>query len=84
VADPGADDANRAQAAGAAMAAFQLAQYAFEVLVKSGLLPKAEAERMLHEAVEANKTGGPGNRVAAELLTVVLQNVVKFVPATRQ
>jgi hypothetical protein len=75
---------NARHAAGSAIAAFMLAQLAFGVLVKNGLILKAEAEKMLRDAIEANRTGGPGNQAAAEMLSIVLQSVSAFQPATRQ
>ena len=35
-------------------------------------------------AIAANRTRGPGNRAAAELLAIVLQNLSEFQPASRQ
>jgi hypothetical protein len=71
-------------AAGSTMAAFALAQISFSALVTNEIIPKAEAEKMLRRLVEANETGGAANQVAAALLTVVLENVSAFQPATRQ
>jgi hypothetical protein len=71
-------------AAGSTMAAFALAQISFSALVTNEIIPKAEAEKMLRRLVEANETGGAANQVAAALLTVVLENVSTFQPATRQ
>src|SRR5205807_4366502 len=48
--------------AASAIAAFQLAQLAFAALVKKGILPKAEAEQILRQAIEAMRTAGPGDR----------------------
>jgi hypothetical protein len=67
-------EANQAHAAGSAIAAFQLAQFSFAALVKNGILPKAEAQQMLRQVIEENKTGGPGNQVAAEMLAIVLHH----------
>jgi hypothetical protein len=78
------DEANEALRAASAIAAFQLADLAFATLVKNGILPKADAERLLTQAIAANRTGGPGNRAAAEMLATVLQNLSKHQPATRQ
>jgi hypothetical protein len=78
------DEANQAHYAASAIAAFQLAQFAFAGLVKNGIVPKAEAQQALKQAIEANRTCGPGNRAAAELLAVVLDNLSKFQPAARQ
>jgi hypothetical protein len=68
------------QAAGSAIAAFTLAQWCFWHLLKEGLLPKVEAERMLREGVEANKAGGPGNQIAAAMLAEVLKHVQAHQP----
>jgi hypothetical protein len=38
----------------------------------------------LKQLIKANETGGSANQVAAALLTIVLQNVSAFQPATRQ
>ena len=51
---------------------------------KSEIVSKAEAERLLKLAIEANKTGGPVNREAAELLVACLDNLSRFQAATRQ
>jgi len=59
--------ANEVHGAASAIVAFQLAQLAFAALVKKGILPKAEAEQILRQAIEAMRTAGPGDR-AAELL----------------
>ena len=71
-------------AAGSTTAAFALAQMCFSTLVTNELIPKSEAERMLKQLIKANETGGRANQVAAALLTIVLQNVSAFQPATRQ
>jgi hypothetical protein len=78
------DEANEAYKAAHAIAGFQLADIAFGVLVRNGILPKPEAERLLKQAIAANRTGGPGNRAAAELLAIVLQNLSNFQPMPRQ
>ena len=79
------DEANEVHtAAGHAIAGFQLADIAFGVLVRNGILPKSDAERLLKQAIAANRTRHPGNQAAAELLAVVLQTVSKFHPAPRQ
>jgi len=79
------DEANEAYTAAAhALAGFQLADIAFGVLVRNGILPKSDAERLLKQAIAANRTRHPGNQAAAELLAVVLQTVSKFHPAPRQ
>jgi hypothetical protein len=78
------DEANEAYTAAHAIAGFQLADIAFGVLVRNGVLPKSEAERLLKQAIAANRTRGPGNQAAAELLAIVLQTVFEFQPPTRQ
>jgi hypothetical protein len=78
------DVANEAYTAAHAIAGFQLADIAFGVLVRNGILPKSDAERLLKQAIAANKTRDPGNQAAAELLAIVLQTISKFHPATRQ
>ena len=66
------------------MAAFALAQISFSALVTNEIIPKADAEKMLRQLIKVNETEGPANQVAAALLTVVLQSVSAFSPATRQ
>jgi hypothetical protein len=79
------DEANEAACTAAhAIAGFQLADIAFGVLVRNGILPKSDAERLLKQAIAANRTGNPGNRAAAELLAIVLQNLSEFQPPPRQ
>src|SRR6266852_6402955 len=78
------DEANEAHRAAHAIAGFQLADIAFGTLVKNGILPKADAERLLKQAIAGNRSSGPGNRAAAELLAIVLQNLSEFQPASRQ
>jgi hypothetical protein len=78
------DVANEAYTAAHAIAGFQLADIAFGVLVRNGILPKSDAERLLKQAIAANRTRDPGNQAAAELLAIVLQTLSKFHPATRQ
>jgi len=79
------DEANEVHTAAAhAIAGFQLADIAFGVLVRNGILPKSDAERLLKQAIAANRTRHPGNQAAAELLAVVLQTVSKFHLAPRQ
>jgi hypothetical protein len=80
----GSKELNKIHTAASAIAAFHLAQLSFSALVKNGIVPKADGERMLRQAIEANRTAGPGNRAAAELLAGVLKNVEAFLPATRQ
>ena len=71
-------------AAESTMAAFALAQISFSALVTNEIIPKTDAEKILRQLVKANETGQPANQVAAALLTVVLQSVSAFQPATRQ
>ena len=77
-------EANEAYTAAHAIAGFQLSDIAFGVLVRNGILPKSEAERLLKQAIAANRTGDPGHQAAAELLAIVLQTVFKFHPRSRQ
>ena len=76
--------ANEAYTAAHAIAGFQLADIAFGVLVRNGILPKSDAERLLKQAIAANRTRHPGNQAAAELLAIVLETVSEFHPAPRQ
>jgi hypothetical protein len=76
--------AKQAHAAGSSIAAFQLSQFCLSALIKNGIVPKADAEQMLRQAVAANKTGGPGNQAAAGMLAIVLEQVAKVQPPTRQ
>ena len=78
------DPIEQANAAAAAIAGFTLAQFAFGELIKNGILARGDAEQLLRRAIDANATGGPGNRGAAELLTVVLQSLSEFQSPTRQ
>ena len=78
------DFSNPQHTAGSTMAAFALAQMCFSTLVSNELILKADAEKMLKQLIKANETDGPANQVAAALLTIVLQNVSAFQPATRQ
>jgi hypothetical protein len=79
-------DPRRAKAytAAHAITGFQLADIAFGVLVRNGILPKSDAERLLKQAIAANRAGDPGHQAAAELLAIVLQTVFEFQPPTRQ
>jgi hypothetical protein len=77
-------EVNQAHIAASAIAGFHLAQLTFCSLVKSEIVSKADAERLLKLAIEANKTGGPVNREAAELLVACLDNLSRFQAATRQ
>jgi hypothetical protein len=58
------NEANETHRVASAIAAFQLTQLAFAALVKKGILPKAEAEEILRQAIEAIETGGSGDRAA--------------------
>src|SRR5256885_3379437 len=81
----GGYNTNEAYTAAHAIAGFQLADIAFGVLVRNGILPKSEAERLLKQAIAGNReTQASGNLAAAELLAIVLQNLSKFQPAFRQ
>jgi hypothetical protein len=71
------DFSNPEHAAGSTMAAFATG-------ITNELIPKADAEKMLKQLIKANETGGPAHQVAAALLTIILQNVSAFQPATRQ
>ena len=77
------DEANEAYRAAHAIAGFQLADISFGVIVRNGILPKAESERLLKQAIAGNKTGNPANRAAAELLALVLQTRSELQPAPR-
>ena len=82
IVDP--DRPNEAYTAAHVIAGFQLADIAFGVLVRNGILPKSDAERPLKQAIAANRTRDPGHQAAAELLAIVLQTVFEFQPPTRQ
>jgi hypothetical protein len=75
---------NAQHAAGSAIAAFQLAQLSFSALVRNSIVSKSEAEEMLRQLIAVNRTGGPGNLLAAQLLAGILQKLAEFQPATRQ
>jgi hypothetical protein len=75
------DDANEAYTAAHAIAGFQLADIAFGVLVRNGILPKSDAERLLTQAIAGNRSRN--RQAAAELLGIVLQNLSEFQPAPR-
>ena len=77
-------EANEAYTAAHAIAGFQLADIAFGVLVRNGILPKSEAERLLKQAIAANRAGDLRHQPAAELLAIVLQTVSNFHSPTRQ
>jgi hypothetical protein len=76
-------EANETYRTASALAAFDAIQLAFAILVKKGILPKAEAEEILRQAIEAIKTGGAGDQ-AAELLAIALEKISKIEPAPRQ
>jgi hypothetical protein len=78
------DQANEAYMAAHAIAGFQLADIAFGVLLRNGILPKSEAEQLLKQAIAAKRTRDCRDQAAAELLAIVLQTVSKFHPPTRQ
>ena len=82
--DPDPDPVEQANIAAAAIAGFTLAQFAFGELIKNGILARGDAEQLLRRAIDANATAGPGNRAAAELLTVVLQSLYAFQSPTPQ
>jgi hypothetical protein len=50
--------------------------------VRNGILPKSDAERLLKQAIAANRIRD--NQAAAELLAIVLETVSEFHPAPRQ
>ena len=76
------DKANEAYTAAHAIAGFQLADIAFGVLVRNGILPKSDAERLLKQAIAGNRRGN--HEAAAELLGIVLQSLSEFHPPPRQ
>jgi 6,7-dimethyl-8-ribityllumazine synthase len=78
------DKPHEAYTAAHAIAGFQLADIAFGVLVRNGILPKPDAERLLKQAIAGNKTGDAGHQAAAELLGIVLQTLFNFQPPTRK
>jgi hypothetical protein len=57
IVDP--DKPSEAYTAAHAIAGFQLADIAFGVLVRNGILPKSDAERLLKLAIAANRTRDP-------------------------
>jgi len=65
-----------------AIAGFQLADIAFGVLVRNGILPKSDAERLLTQAIAGNRS--MNHQAAAELLGIDLQNLSEFQPAARR
>ena len=82
--DPDPDPVVQANIAAEAIAGFTLGQFAYGKLIKNGILARGDAEQLLRRAIDANATGGPGNRGAAELLTVVLQSLYALQSPTRQ
>jgi hypothetical protein len=78
------DEPNEAYTAAHAIAGFQLADIAFGVLVRNGILPKSDAERLLKQAIAGDKNGDAGQQAAAELLRIVLQTLFELQPPTRQ
>jgi hypothetical protein len=68
---------------GSAKAAFALAQMVFWQLVQLGLLPKAQAEQMLKQAIKANEAGGEDHQLAAAKLAAVLQTIQVYQPPAR-
>ena len=75
------DKANEAYGAAHAIAGFQLADIAFGVLVRNGILPKSDAERLLKQAIAGNRSRN--HEAAAESLGIVLQSLSEFQPAPR-
>jgi hypothetical protein len=65
---------------GSAKAAFALAQMVFWWLVQQGLLPKAQAEQMLQQAIKASETGGEDHPLAAEKLASMLRSIQVYQP----
>ena len=82
--DPEPDRIEQANITAAAIPGFTLAQFAFGELIKNGILARGDAEQLLRRAIDANATGGPGNRAAAQLLTVVLKSLYALQAPTRQ
>ena len=74
---------NQLHTAASAIAAFQLSQFCFSALVQNGIVPKPDAERLLRQTVQTNKTGAPETN-PADLLAIFLDQVTKFQPPTRQ
>jgi hypothetical protein len=72
IVDP--DRPNEAYTAAHVIAGFQLADIAFGVLVRNGILPKSDAERPLKQAIAANRTGTPGHQAVAEFADHRLTN----------
>ena len=68
---------------GSARAAFALAQMIFWWLVQQGLIPKAQAEQMLRQAIRANEADSEDCQLAAAKLEAVLQSIQVFQPAVK-
>jgi hypothetical protein len=58
------DEPSEAYTAAHAIAGVQLADIAFGVLVRNGILPKSDAERLLKQAIAGIKTGDAGQQAA--------------------
>jgi len=67
-------EANETYRAASAVAAFDAIQIAFAVLVKKGILSKAEAEQILRQEIQTIKIGGAGDQ-AAKLLAIALEKI---------
>ena len=68
---------------GSAKAAFALAQSLFWWLLQQGLVPKAQAEHMLRQAIKANEAGDEDDQLAAAKLATMLQSIQIFQPPSR-
>ena len=68
---------------GSAKAAFALAQSLFWWLLQQGLVPKAQAEHMLRQAIKANEAGDEDDQLAAAKLAAVLQSIQIYQPPSR-
>ena len=77
------NEANEAQTAASAIAAFNATPTRFVALVKKGILSKIEAEEMFRQAIEAIKAASATDK-AAELLAGILERLSKFKPGPRQ
>lgn len=66
-----------------AIAAFEATQVVFVALVKKGILPTAEAEAILRDAIEVIKPEATGDQ-AAELLAGLLEKLSSVQPAARK
>jgi uncharacterized membrane protein len=65
---------------GSARTALALAQMIFWWLVQQGLIPKAQAEQMLRQAIRANEADSEDCQLAAAKLEAVLQSIQVFLP----